>query len=105
VNFAVSEFLIAETVSICQGCEDRLPDRVFIMAKNSRSRDFRTSMGTGVDTKVDISISRNTKFYAKLKFISQNFVPIISRNFAVFRINISRNFVKKHFVTFRKSIS
>jgi hypothetical protein len=43
----------------------------------------RKWVGIRVDTKVDFSISRNPKFYAKLKCISRNFVPMfcgISRN-------------------------
>jgi hypothetical protein len=49
---------------------------------------FPTWVWTSVDTKVNFSISQNTKFYAKSNFISVNFVkfvPIISRKFAEFR--------------------
>jgi hypothetical protein len=47
-----------------------------------------------VYTKVDFSISQNTKIYAKLKLISQNFVQTILQNFAEFRRKMLRNFVK-----------
>jgi hypothetical protein len=52
------------------------------------------SLPTRVDAKVNFSILQNTKFYAKLIFISRNFVQIISQNFAEFCGKISRHFVK-----------
>jgi hypothetical protein len=46
---------------------------ILIVADGKLSASELFCIASRVDTKVDFSISRNTKFYAKLKFISRNF--------------------------------
>jgi hypothetical protein len=46
-----------------------------------------------VNTKSDFSISRNTKFYTKLKFISRNFAKLCEILYQQF-CEISWNFVQ-----------
>jgi hypothetical protein len=62
-----------------------------------------------VDTKVDFSISRNSKFYAKLNFISRNFVQKISqillKYFAKFRKKAFCEFSYSNFAKYGCEIS